>query len=468
MSGSDRWISIRRSGRRPWFLWRVNVLRIALLGLPAAAAAQTGVSTGSAGDPALRGHGGPVRAIVALAPGRAATGGFDATIIAWDLDKGAAQRVIRVHETAVTALAAASASCVVSGSQDGGVVRWCVDAGTSAAEMSTRLGRHDAAVSALAVSPDGARLASGAWDRRVQLWSLGGTAAGASPDVIAEHKAPVTGVAFGVDGQTIFSVGYDGELRATSLDRPGGAPRREVGRLEMGVAINGLVALRDGRLALSCADGRLRIVGTGLGIEAAIELADSALTAVALSPDGRRLAVGGVRTQVALVDIASGKVERRILGPDFPIWALTFSTDGRELLTGGADGALRRWDAASGAALDVSPTAATHDGARMQSEQGARVFRACIACHTTRASEGHRAGPTLHGIFGRRIASAPGYRYSEPLQRLDIVWNAETIARLFEVGPSVFTPGTKMPEQRITDPADRRALVEWLERETRP
>ena len=40
--------------------------------------------------------------------------------------------------------------------------------------------------------------------------------------------------------------------------------------------------------------------------------------------------------------------------------------------------------------------------------------------------------------------------------------------RRFEVGPAAFTPGTKMPEQTITDPADRAALIDWLEKVTKP
>jgi cytochrome c len=51
---------------------------------------------------------------------------------------------------------------------------------------------------------------------------------------------------------------------------------------------------------------------------------------------------------------------------------------------------------------------------------------------------------------------------------MSIIWSKETIARLFEVGPAIYTPGTKMPEQRITDPADRHALVDWLARVTTP
>ena len=82
-------------------------------------------------------------------------------------------------------------------------------------------------------------------------------------------------------------------------------------------------------------------------------------------------------------------------------------------------------------------------------------------------ADGNRAGPTLHGIFGRRIATAPGYPYSDALKGMDIVWSKETVAKLFEIGPNTYTPGTKMPEQRIGAAEDRQALVDWLEKVTR-
>jgi cytochrome c len=80
--------------------------------------------------------------------------------------------------------------------------------------------------------------------------------------------------------------------------------------------------------------------------------------------------------------------------------------------------------------------------------------------------EGNRAGPTLAGIFGRRIATLPGYNFSPALRKLDIVWTPETVARLFEIGPMAYTPGTKMPEQKIGSPEDRKALVEFLAKTT--
>jgi len=96
------------------------------------------------------------------------------------------------------------------------------------------------------------------------------------------------------------------------------------------------------------------------------------------------------------------------------------------------------------------------------------VFRACVACHTLRPEQENRAGPTLYGIFGRHIAAVPGYRYSEAFRHLDIVWTPETVAKLFELGPATFTPGTKMPEQRIGSAEDRAALVDFLGRATKP
>jgi cytochrome c len=113
------------------------------------------------------------------------------------------------------------------------------------------------------------------------------------------------------------------------------------------------------------------------------------------------------------------------------------------LLTGSGDRLIRRWDARSGASLDIGAGGGPEDPlARYAGDPGAQVFRACVACHTLRPDEGNRAGPTLANIFGRRIASLPGYNFSEALKKLDIVWTPETVARLFEVGPAAYTPGT--------------------------
>jgi len=44
------------------------------------------------------------------------------------------------------------------------------------------------------------------------------------------------------------------------------------------------------------------------------------------------------------------------------------------------------------------------------------------------------------------------------------VWTPETVAKMFEIGPAAYTPGTKMPEQTIGSADDRKALVDFLGR----
>ena len=100
-------------------------------------------------------------------------------------------------------------------------------------------------------------------------------------------------------------------------------------------------------------------------------------------------------------------------------------------------------------------------------DHGAQVFRACVACHTLSPDEGNKAGPSLHGIFGRKHRHAAGLQYSDALKKMNIVWTPETVAKMFEVGPMTYTPGTKMPEQTIGSAADRKALVDFLAKATK-
>jgi cytochrome c len=149
------------------------------------------------------------------------------------------------------------------------------------------------------------------------------------------------------------------------------------------------------------------------------------------------------------------------------VWSVAFLPDSRTLLTGGADNIIRRWNALTGDPVDPLLFESTADPlAAYAGDRGADIFRACVACHTLGVDQANRAGPTLAGLFGRRIATLPGYDFSDALKRLDIVWTPETVSRLFEIGPAAYTPGTKMPEQRIGSERDRAALVQFLERAT--
>jgi cytochrome c len=285
----------------------------------------------------------------------------------------------------------------------------------------------------------------------------------------------VTSVVWTADGKAVLSAAQDRTVRLTPVnadntggktgDKTGGVPARV---LKLEAAASGIAVLPDGRVLLACADGALREADAKLTAVRTVVQVDGPLTVIAVSPDGKTAVTGGLRTPATLIDLTTGKILPAKLGNGLPAWTLTFAASGAEIFTGGIDRVVRRFDAASGAAISPAiPTAASPDIAEAK-DRGARVFRACVACHGLTSRDTNLAGPTLAGIMGRRIASQPGYEYSAPFAKLDITWTPETIARLFEVGPAKFTPGTKMPEQRITDPDDRRALVEWLARVTVP
>ncbi len=439
-------------GRRIWQVVWLCVAVVSLGGGPV-------LAQGS--DPALRGHGGPVRALITLPDGRTlVSGGFDSAIIVWDADSGAALRVLRFHDSTVNALAATPDGCFVSGGEDGRIAQWCGDASRPRRVLTG----HQGPISALAVAADGRAVASASWDRRVLLWSLDQPEP--APRTLIEHTAPANGVAFTRDGRSVVSAVYDGTVQITPLT-PGAATYT----LQLPTAINGLAVAPDGAFWLAAADGRLRVVDAQLRAKGEIELPDGPLTALTITADGRQIAVAGLRTPVTILNISNMTPVAKILGPGLPVWALAFSSDGTRLFSGGADRAVRRWDVDAGGA-PVGSISAPHEVTTAPArgtapEPGAELFKACQACHTVAADQGHRAGPTLHGVFGRRIGTAPGYAYSDALKQMAIVWTAETISKLFEVGPSAYTPGTKMPEQRITNPDDRKALIEWLERQAR-
>ena len=74
----------------------------------------------------------------------------------------------------------------------------------------------------------------------------------------------------------------------------------------------------------------------------------------------------------------------------------------------------------------------------------------------------------MYGVFGRKVGAVVDYPYSKELIAMDLVWNEETINRLFKDGPDIVTPGSKMPVQRINGEQDRADLISYLKRATSP
>jgi cytochrome c len=400
----------------------------------------------------LRGHGGPVRALAISPDGKLAiSGSFDTSAIRWSLERNAAVEVLRFHEGAVNAVAYLPDGRVATAGEDGRIALWRPGEPQPVAVLTG----HTAPVVALAVSPDGQTLASASWDHTARLWPL----TGGAPRVLEGHAQNVNGVAFAGDG--VVTVGYDATLRIWPRD---GAPLV----ITLPAPLNAVAVAPDGEIVAAGADGKVTMLSPAGEVRGEIEAAQAPVIALALSADGKRVAAAGIRGSVAIIDRAARRLERMLIGPGLPVWSAAFLPDNRTLITGGTDRVIRRWDALTGEPIGAAVVGAPADPlAAYAGDPGAEVFRACVACHALSADEGNRAGPTLAGLFGRRIASLPGYNFSAALRKLDIVWTPETVAKLFEIGPTAYTPGTKMPEQTIGSPDERAALVQFLEKATK-
>ena len=440
-------------------------LSVGLLILSALAGAPG--ARGDGGYQRLEGHGGPVKGVAVSPDGRfALTASFDYSVGFWDLASGDLIRWLEGHEAAANAVAfLPDGRRAISAGDDFDLILWDLETG----QALRRLEGHKGKLIAVTVSPDGRLAASSGWDGLVGLWPLD------EPGPVRwidGHKANVNDAKFTADGRTLYTASYDGTIRRWEV-ATGDLDRVLV---EHGFGVNHLVLNEEeGWLAYGAVDGAIRAIDLATGEELADLTADRRpILALADSPDQGDLAVGDGEGYIMVVDTADWSIAR-----DFraavrgPIWALAYAADGARLLAGGLADEAALWPVggpkdtlfAAGRRIFHTPVEEMSNGER-------QFVRKCSICHTLdrpkTTGDTRRAGPTLFGLFGRRAGTVAGYRYSEALDGSNLVWEAETINQLFELGPDHFTPGSKMPMQRIAKLEDRQDLIAYLRANTGP
>ncbi|RSM67936.1 hypothetical protein DMB66_14560 [Actinoplanes sp. ATCC 53533] len=169
---------------------------------------------------------------------------------------------------------------------------------------------HGEIVLAVAFSPDGKTLASGASDRTIRLWD---TATGQSVSTMKEHLDSVLDLAFSPDGKLLASAGHSDD--ASVLLWQTGAWKR--------------VAKLNPKI--------------------------ESVQAVAFSPDGGTIAAGGIGGPVVLWDARTLTERARLSGHRNGTYDVAFSPDGKTLASGGNDGSVRVWNASNGRLVKALP-----------------------------------------------------------------------------------------------------------------
>ncbi|MDT7950901.1 MAG: c-type cytochrome [Acetobacteraceae bacterium] len=91
----------------------------------------------------------------------------------------------------------------------------------------------------------------------------------------------------------------------------------------------------------------------------------------------------------------------------------------------------------------------------------ARLFRTqCATCHTLKASEPQRQGPTLEHVYGRKIGSVADYKYTPGYRESDQNWTAENLDR-YLTNPQAMFPGSTMA-YRQSKPETRKLIIDYL------
>ena len=117
--------------------------------------------------------------------------------------------------------------------------------------------------------------------------------------------------------------------------------------------------------------------------------------------------------------------------------------------------------AAGGAAKPAGPEPIEALLAAADIERGAKLSKACAACHSFDKGGVNKVGPNLWDIVNAPKGGKAGFSYSSALAEAGGTWSYADLNK-FLWKPKKAVPGTKMNFAGMKKPADRAAMVAWL------
>jgi WD40 repeat protein len=218
--------------------------------------------------------------------------------------------VLSAHKGPVTALAWGAGALLTSAGTDQRILLWSMPKGDLLHTLPV-----SSTIRALAVTPDGKFLASGGDDGAVQLWEL---PTGKPGPKLTGPQDWVRCLAFSPDGKLLAAGGYDPVIQ--------------------------LWDLASGKKLRDLATRPAPAPNTPPS-------APNTVLALAFSPDGKQVGVGGTDALIHLVSLTDGKIVRTLAGHGSSVTSLVFHPGGTLLISGSKDHTLRLWNPANGQPL---------------------------------------------------------------------------------------------------------------------
>jgi WD40 repeat protein len=281
-----------------------------------------------------------------------ATGGQDGTARLWDVTTGSQVGATMATGDTVSALTfGTGGTTLATAESDGATELWDVTTQDQTGAALTVPG--SAGVSALAFSPAADALATGNGNGSVQLWNPAGFHQPSAPlplgPVSPAATAPGgTPAAFSADGDVLATSDGHGIVRVWDVT----ARRLADGPLSSYRTVTGLALSPDGKtLAVAGSGVQLWQTATGQRMGTALPAAGQGrYRAVAFSPNGTMLATLGADGTARIWNVTTQQqvgAPMTVDGPGSLTGAVGFSPNGRTLVTVGAGGQARLWNLAT-------------------------------------------------------------------------------------------------------------------------
>jgi len=224
----------------------------------------------------------------------------------WNVADGMLMRMVQGHlDSLFAALLSPDGKLLATSSYDQQIKLW--DAG-SGKELRVLSGHNDA-VFDLAFRPDGSVLASASGDRTVKLWSV---ATGQRLDTLGQPLKEVYTVAFSPDGKRVIAGGVDNRIRAWQVSTDAKENTNPIlhSRFAHEGAVVKVVYSADGKTIVSAGEDRSLKVWDAETLTERRELERQSdwAGALAITADGKVLAVGRLDGSLAFYDATSGEL----------------------------------------------------------------------------------------------------------------------------------------------------------------